>query len=209
MKKLLILILLLVSLPVYAQGAERTGPSGEGAISENEGGAAVETAKPDYQYYGLLDHDWTTKDGEFTVSIREGGFTLRTPYDGELQSRFAVVLPAKDAPRMPGLVIYGDPEQPVIHDREEFSMQPRERAVINPDGREVFRLVKFWYGAGTLHADLVWLAENRRLELDFVQGKVEEEKLPEGVDAWKCKTCGKVNKGGKFCNSCGSRRPAG
>jgi hypothetical protein len=107
---------------------------------------------------------------------------------------------------MPGLVIMALPERPVIHDREEFSLQPRDSAVINPDGREVFRLVKFWYGAGTLHADLVWLAENRRLELDFVQGKVEE-KLPEGVDAWKCKTCGKVNRGGRFCRECGDRRP--
>ena len=150
MKKLLILILLLVALPVYGQGAERTGLSGDGAISENERGTAMENALPDYQYYGLLDHDWKTKDGEFSVSIRQGDFTLRTPYDGLLRSRFAVALPAKEPPRMSGFVIMADPERQVLHDGEEFSLQPRERAVINPDGREVFRLVKFWYGAGTL-----------------------------------------------------------
>ena len=207
MKKLLILIILLISLPVYAQNTERTGSSGEGAISENEGGAAVETAKPDYQYYGILNHDWKTKDGEFSVSILDGDFTLRTPYDGVLRSRFAVALPKDDSSGMPGSFMVALPDRDVRHDGEEFALLPRDRAVINPDRREVFRLVKFWYGAGTLHADLVWLAENRRLELDFVQGKVEAEKLPEGVDAWKCRSCGRVNKGGKFCPECGDRRP--
>ncbi len=206
MKKLLILIILLVSLPVFAQSPERIRPSGDGAKPGSERGTAMQTANPDHKYYGILNHDWNAEDGDFSVSIRDGGFTFRTPYGGELRSRFAVALPSKDAPRMPGLVIMALPERPVIHDREEFSLQPRDSAVINPDGREVFRLVKFWYGAGTLHVDLVWLAENRRLELDFVQGKVEE-KLPEGVDAWKCKTCGKVNRGGRFCRECGDRRP--
>ena len=206
MKKLLILILLIVSLPMYAQSPERISPSSDGAKPGSERSTAMQTANPDYKYYSILNHDWNAEDGDFSVSIRDGGFTFRTPYGGELQSRFAVALPSKDAPRMPGLAIMADPERQVLHDREEFSLQPRDRAVINPDGREVFRLVKFWYGAGTLHADLVWLAENRRLELDFVQGKVEE-KLPEGVDAWKCKTCGKVNRGGRFCQECGDRRP--
>ena len=206
MKKLLILILLLVSLPVYAQSPERISPSCDGAKPGSERSTAMQTANPDYKYYGILNHDWNAENGEFSVSIRDGDFTFRTPYGGELQSRFAVALPSKDAPRMSGLAIMADPERQVLHDREEFSLQPRDRAVINPDGREVFRLVKFWYGAGTLHADLVWLAENRRLEMDFVQGKVEE-KLPEGVDAWKCKTCGKVNRGGRFCQECGDRRP--
>lgn len=206
MKKLLILIILLVSLPVFAQSPERIRLSGDGAKPGGERGTAMQTANPDYKYYGILNHDWNAEDGDFSVSIRDGDFTFRTPYGGELRSRFAVALPSKDAPRMPGLVIMALPDRPVIHDREEFSLQPRDSAVINPDGREVFRLLKFWYGVGTLHADLVWLAENRRLELDFVQGKVEE-KLPEGVDAWKCKTCGKVNRGGRFCRECGDRRP--
>ena len=207
MKKLLILILLLISLPVYAQSPERTGPSGDGAKPGGERGTAMQTANPDYKYYGILNHDWKTEDGEFSVSIRDGDFTFRTPYGGELRSRFAVVLPAEGSPGTQGPFMMALPDRPVIHDGEEFSLQPRDSAVYNPNGNEVFRLLKFWYGAGTLHADLVWLAENRRLELDFVQGKVEEEKLPEGVDAWKCRSCGKVNRGGRFCPECGERRP--
>lgn len=206
MKKFLILILLLVALPVYAQSTEQISPSGDSAKPGNERSTEMQTANPDYQYYGILNRDWKTKDGEFSVSILDGDFTLRTPYDGVLRSRFAVALPADGSSGMPGLVMVALPDRDVRHDGEEFSLQPRDRAVINPDGREVFRLVKFWYGAGTLHADLVWLAENRRLELDFVQGKVEAEKLPEGVDAWKCRSCGRVNKGGKFCPECGDRR---
>ena len=207
MKKLWILIILLVSLPVYAQNAEPAGPSRDGAKPGSEGGAAMQTANPDYKYYNMLNHDWKTTDGEFSVTVRNGGFTFRTPYGGKLQSRFAAALPADASSGTPGPVMVALPDRLVIHDGEELSLLPRDRAVYNPDGREVFRLVKFWYGAGTLHADLVWLAENRRLELAFVRGKVEEEKLPEGVDAWKCKSCGKVNRGGKFCPECGERRP--
>jgi hypothetical protein len=207
MKKFLILILLLFSLPVYAQSTERISPPGDTAKPGNERSTAMQTANPDYQYYGILNHDWKTKDGEFSVTVRDGGFTLRTPYGGELQSRFAVALPSDGSAGVSGPVIVALPDRLVVHDGEEFALLPRDRAVYNPDGNEVFRLVKFWYGAGTLHADLVWLAENRRLELDFVQGKVEAEKLPEGVDAWKCRSCGRVNKGGKFCPECGDRRP--
>ena len=168
---------------------------------------SMQTANPDYKYYNILNHDWKTTDGEFSVTVRDGGFTFRTPYGGELQSRFAAVLPADASSGAPGPAMVALPDRLVTHDGEEVSLLPRDRAVYNPDGREVFRLVKFWYGAGTLHADLVWLVQNRRLELDFVRGKVEEEKLPEGVDAWKCKSCGKVNRGGKFCPECGERRP--
>ena len=207
MKKFLILILLLVTLPVYAQSTERISPTGDSAKPGNERSTEMQTANPDYQYYGILNHDWKTKDGEFSVTVLDGSFTLRTPYGGELQSRFAVALPSDASSGMRGPVMVALPDRLVVHDGEEFALLPRDRAVCNPDGNEVFRLVKFWYGAGTLHADLVWLAENRRLELDFVQGKVEAEKLPEGVDAWKCRSCGRVNKGGKFCPECGDRRP--
>ena len=206
MKKLLILILLLISLPVHAQNTERTGPSCVSSKPGSERSETMQPALPDYQYYGILNHDWKTKDGEFSVTVRDGSFTLRTPYGGELQSRFAVALPSDASSGMRGPVMVALPDRLVLHDGEEFALLPRDRAVYNPDGNEVFRLVKFWYGAGTLHADLVWLAENRRLELDFVQGKVEAEKLPEGMDAWKCRSCGRVNKGGKFCPECGDRR---
>ena len=95
------------------------------------------------------------------------------------------------------------------HPNEVFRINLRNNDLRKPEpvAPYAYRIMKLWYGAGTLHADLYSFKDNRGYTVDLLQDdnleiSFVEKETPVGLT---CPKCGSEFQNGDICEKCGEK----
>lgn len=164
-----------------------------------------------------IEHGWRDGRGQFQLRFKGGQFSSRyvvTAPSGPAR----IEMPTGEEYRIYAQyafapwtgegdgAVWPDPSRMRLHSEEEFPVFPKRYLYRDKTGKNIYEIEKIWYGAGTLHMDLLKWEDSSKftvdLELDEDVSIPEPE--PEPVAGWTCSQCGATLQTGEKCTECGA-----